>query len=172
MRRKTFIQLAGVKEEAFKLLWARGHVPFSPAPGVKGWNEFSVRDLVAFEAAGALVRLGVGRAEARRLVELYLPLAIEWGAEGGGVRGIRLGAAAVVALKDGETHFDSFHELIGSMDEIAEQLRELTVALPGGHWVDGVFVCNLALCVESIIQRAGLIGFQDDQLDQLRGAFQ
>jgi hypothetical protein len=171
MRRSQFVKLVGLTEEAFNLLRARKHVPLRDQTFGPGWQEFSVDDALALEAATALARCGVKKNDARAWVDLYFDVALERAEESkdGDNEPIYIGAVSSVGVVDGAPVPDEQFELVGTPTDIADELSRIRAMLGPDRWLDGVITINLNLCAKLVSDRAKAAGITDDRLSELEG---
>lgn len=171
MRRSQFVKLVGLTEEAFNLLRARKHVPLRGRTIGPGWQEFSVDDALALEAATALARCGVKKSDARIWVDIYFEEALSRARESkaGTNEPIHLGAVSSVGVVDGTPVQDDQFPLVGSPGDIADELSRIRAMLGPDRWLDGVITINLNLCAKLVSDRAKAAGIADDRLSELEG---
>lgn len=171
MRRSQFVKLVGLTEEAFNLLRARKHVPLRGEPIGPGWQEFSVEDALALEAATALARCGVKKNDARAWVDQCFQPALDWAAESkaGPNDPVYIGVVSSIGVVEGKPIQDDQFPLVGTPSDIAEQLSLIRDALGPDRWLDGVITINLNLCAKLISDRAKAAGITDDRLSELEG---
>lgn len=169
MRRSQFVKLVGLSEEALNLLKARKHVPFRGRVIGPGWLEFSVDDAVALEAANALSRCGVRKADARAWVDSSFEPALDWATErkAGWKEPVYLGMVSSYGILEGMPVPDEPYPLVGTPSDIAEQLARIQQDLGPTRWLDGAITINLNLCASVVIARAKASGITDDRLVEL-----
>ncbi len=171
MRRSAFVKLIGISEEIFNVVRTRKLLPLRGRDVGKGWQDFSVEDALAFEAASALARLGITKAEARDVVDTYFEIALERAAEAPTGQPVYLGLAKTVVLFGGQHVSPDYFPLVGSAIDLAEEINRLTIALGDSGWVDGTIAANLNLCMATIYGRAEKAGVNDSQLEELAVLF-
>ena len=171
MRRSQFVKLVGLTEEAFNLLRARKHVPLRGEPIGPGWQEFSVDDALALEAATALARCGVKKSDARAWVDVYYEEGLRRATQSkaGGNKPIHLGVVSSVGVLNGTPVQDDQFPLVGTPTDIAKELGRIRGMLGPDRWLDGVITINLNLCAKLISDRAKAAGIADDRLSELEG---
>lgn len=168
MRRKDFVRMTGTTDEQLKQLATRGHMPKSARTSA-GWKDYSIDDVLAFEVAGALVRQGASRPNARDWVDQYFGLALEHAELGGvGDGPIFIGAARVARLRNAEVELVGFEPVVGTASSMAAYLEHYAAAISGEAHVAGMLVTNLNLCVLAIEQRAVAEGLTDHRIDELK----
>lgn len=166
MRRSDFVKLLGVSEEAFDMARARKHLPLRGRAMKRGWQEFSVDDALAFEAAMAFGRVGVRRADAREVVDTYFDEAIVRAFEASG-QSIFLGVVKAYAVNNGTPVVQDQFPILGTMSDLAAEVQRLTDDLGIGPFYDGLVAINLNLCLSVISDRAARAGIHDARLSEL-----
>lgn len=174
MKRREFVQLTDVSEEAFNLLRARKLVPMRGQTKQKGWQDYSVEDAVALELAQALSRKGVRKADARDWVDFYFEIALGYVADETRPKNqpIFLGAAEFVQLLEGDVHYGGHERLVGTFADIADQLENFAAGYSATYVLEGYLVVNVDRCIRAVGQRAQLAGLDDPRLNQLVGCAQ
>lgn len=171
MRRSQFLKLAGLSQEAFDLARARKLLPLRGRVTKPGWQDFSVDDAVALEAATSLFVRGMKKSDARVAVDAYFDLALEWAASPSCKGPTYIGTATSFAVIDGFAIAGDQHQLIGSAQDIADETERLQVALGERHHLGGMITTNLNLCVETVASRAVLAGIEDPRINELSKLF-
>lgn len=173
MRRSQLVKLVGLSEEAFNLLKARKHVPMRGRPPGSGWQNFTVEDAIAFEAAVALARCGVKKNNARAWVDLYFDVAIERASENDrkSTDPVYLGVVTSFGIAETTLVADDQFPLVGSASDIASELQSIQEALGQDRWLDGLITINLNLCVQLVYLRAEQALIADDRLEELATLF-
>ena len=170
MRRSAFVKLLGITEEAFNLLRARKLVPLRGSKKGRGWQEFSVDDAIAFEAAAALSRQGVKKADACAIVDYYFDIAIERFVDDGEARPFFLGIMKPAQAAPGRSTLDLAFGLIGTTSHLAEDIERYVDAVGDIQWLDGFVAIDLRRCVATVLDRAEEAGLADPAL-QAKAAF-
>ena len=136
-----------------------------------GWQEFSVDDAVAIEVAASLAAQGLKKTDARVVVDAYFDLALERAADPKCRRPIYLGVAESFGIAGGVKTLDDHHQLIGSINDIADEICRLEAALHPKHHVGVAIIASLNLGVETVLTRADEAGLSDQRLDELANLF-
>lgn len=171
MRRSAFVKLIGISEEIFNVVRTRKLLPLRGRDVGKGWQDFSVDDALAFEAASALARLGITKAEARDVVDTYFQVALERAAETATGEPVYLGLAKTIVLVGGKHVSPDQFPLVGSSIDLAEEVNRLAIAMGDSGWIDGTIAANLNLCMATIYGRAEKAGVNDGRLEELAVLF-
>jgi hypothetical protein len=158
-----------MSEEAFDMARARKLLPWRGRVMGRGWQDFSVDDALAVEAAAALSRQGVKKADAREIVDLYFDVALERAAEQRPARSttVLLGVVSCVGLTNGMPAHDGQFPLVGSPADVAEELARIGDILGADRWLDGVITINLNLCAKIVSVRAAAAGMEELRLVEL-----
>lgn len=167
MRRSSMVKLLGLSEETFNLIRARKLLPMRSRDAGSGWQEFSAEDALAIELSVSMARQGLKRADARDLVNEYFDDALDRLSERDD-KHLFLGAVKSYGVLDGQIALDDQFPLIGSAQDIADELAELGDKLGPNRFLDGAILVNVHLCIAVITERAARAGLEDFEFAHLK----